>query len=46
MNKANVNHHTEIAYKTTGKGTAIVLTHGHPFDYTMWQNFQIEAFFC
>jgi len=42
MAKAKVNH-IEIAYETAGKGTPIVLIHGHPFDHTMWYP-QIEAF--
>jgi 3-oxoadipate enol-lactonase len=42
MTKAKVNH-TEIAYETTGKGTPLVLIHGHPFDHTMWHP-QVEAF--
>jgi len=42
MAKAKVNN-IEIAYETTGKGTPIVLIHGHPFDHTMWDP-QVEAF--
>jgi len=42
MAKAKVNH-IEIAYETAGKGTPIVLIHGHPFDHTMWYP-QVEAF--
>jgi 3-oxoadipate enol-lactonase len=42
MTKAKVNH-IEIAYETYGKGTPIVLIHGHPFDHTMWYP-QVEAF--
>jgi 3-oxoadipate enol-lactonase len=33
----------ELAYKATGKGTPVVLIHGHPFDHTMWAP-QIAAF--
>ncbi len=32
----------EIAYKVTGSGEPVVLVHGHPFDYSMW-NPQVEA---
>ena len=42
MAKAKVNH-IEIAYETAGKGTPLVLIHGHPFDHTMWYP-QVEAF--
>jgi pimeloyl-ACP methyl ester carboxylesterase len=42
MAKAKVNQ-IEIAYETTGKGTPLVLIHGHPFDHTMWYP-QVEAF--
>ncbi|WP_428330907.1 alpha/beta fold hydrolase [Mucilaginibacter sp.] len=36
MEKVKVNG-IEINYKITGKGTPVVLIHGHPFDHTMWQ---------
>ena len=42
MPAAKVNH-IEINYQTSGKGTPLVLVHGHPFDHTMWYP-QIEAF--
>ncbi len=42
MAKTKVNA-TELAYKSAGKGTPVVLIHGHPFDYTMWDP-QIAAF--
>jgi pimeloyl-ACP methyl ester carboxylesterase len=35
MAKAKLNG-IEINYKATGKGTPLVLVHGHPFDHTMW----------
>jgi len=35
MAKATVNG-IEINYTATGKGTPLVLIHGHPFDHTMW----------
>ena len=42
MAKIKVNA-TELAYKSAGKGTPVVLIHGHPFDHTMWAP-QITAF--
>jgi len=33
----------QLAYESAGKGTPIVLIHGHPFDHTMWAP-QITAF--
>jgi pimeloyl-ACP methyl ester carboxylesterase len=42
MTKAKVNH-VEIAYETKGKGTPLVLIHGHPFDHTIWYP-QVKAF--
>lgn len=42
MAKANING-IEMNYHTAGSGEAVVLIHGHPFDYTMWQP-QIDAF--
>lgn len=42
MAAAKVND-IEIAYEKSGKGTPIVLIHGHPFDHTMWYP-QVEAF--
>jgi len=41
MNKAKVNH-IAIAYETAGKGTPLLLIHGHPFDHTMWEP-QVKA---
>ena len=27
----------DLAYQDVGAGPAVVLVHGHPLDYTMWQ---------
>ena len=35
MAKIKVNP-APLAYKAAGKGTPVVLIHGHPFDHTMW----------
>ena len=36
----------QLNYKSTGKGEAVVLIHGHPFDHTMWYPQVVELFDC